>query len=142
MGNFDLQEHDFEPGIAVNGLFWTIPLGNGMLDADPTTGVGRFRGMSVKVNDYGSFFNAVAGGKSFPSRVDFDVLWAGGGGPATLDDKDFEVVGDYELGPATIAFTAFNEHGDVVYTSDPDLTKQTNPDPAGIGRQRNGVFFG
>jgi hypothetical protein len=137
------QQHDFEPGIADNGLFWTIPIGNGTADADPATGAARFRGQSVKVTDYHDIVNAIFGGgpAPVPSRVSFDVRWAGGGATTPVRDATFGFVGAYVTGPATVSFTAFNEHGDVMYTSDPDLTKQSNPGPPGVGTERNGVFF-
>jgi hypothetical protein len=105
------QQHDFEPGIADNGLFWTIPIGAGMVEADPTTGTARFRGRSVKVTDYHDFFNAVFGGgpTPLPARATFDVRWAGGGESSAIRDVDYEFVGEYVTGPATISFAAFDE---------------------------------
>ena len=32
------QVHDWEPGIADSGLFWTIPMSPGSIKADPSTG--------------------------------------------------------------------------------------------------------
>ena len=141
MGDFSKQLHDFNPGIADNGLFWTIPIGNGMVDADPATGVARFRGESVKVEDFTSVPDSIFGGgpPPIPSRVSYDVRWAGGGGSSAIRDSDFHFVGEYVTGPATISFTAFNEHGDVIYSSDP--TGQLNGLPPAVGTERNGVFF-
>lgn len=141
MGDFSKQLHDFNPGIADNGLFWTIPIGNGMVDADPATGEARFRGQSVKVDDYTSVPDAIFGGgpTPVPSRVSFDVRWNGHGDTVHIRDTAFGFVGDYVTGVATIAFTAFNEHGDVIYQSDP--TGQSNGLPPAVGSERNGVFF-
>lgn len=140
--------HDWEPGIAPSGLFWTIPLGNGMVDYDLQTGAARLRGQSVKVTDYHDFFNAVLGGGPTPvaARVDYEVVWAGEGDHVHLRDTEFGFVGDFVTGPASITFTARNEHGDVVYRS--DAAGQFNPGPevfgAGppaVGFERNGIFF-
>jgi hypothetical protein len=145
---FDFQQHDFEPGIADNGLFWTIPIGNGMIDADPATGRARLRGESVKVSDYHDFFNAVLGGGPAPisSRVSYDVRWAGGGNHVHIDDTTFGFTGDFVTGPSTISFTAFNEHGDVVFRSDPGgqynpTVEQFGAGMPAVGTERNGVFF-
>jgi hypothetical protein len=142
VGDFSVQEHDFEPGIADNGLFWTIPIGNGMVDADPTTGRGRFRGQSVKVTDFHDFFTAVGLGSAtpVPGRADYDVRWAGGGPTVSANDSDYEFVGEYVTSSATITFTVSDDGSGVVYTSG-DPAAQTNPDPAGVGIERNGVFF-
>ena len=139
MGDPNQQLHDFNPGIADNGLFWTIPIGNGMVDADPTTGVARFSGQSVKVEDYGNIINAVTGGTGIASRVSYDVRWAGHGDVVPVHDATFGFAGTYVTGTTTVTFSGFNEHGDVVFTSDP--TGQTNGLPPAVGTERNGVFF-
>ena len=147
MGDPTHQLHDWEPGIGDDGLFWTIPIAAGMVDADPASGAAIMRGKSVKVNDFHDFFNAIGFGDipPLPARVDYEVRWHGGGERVHVDDPVFGFAGDYVTGPATIAFTARNDHGDVVFRSDPG--GQYNPDtdvggagsPA-VGTQRNGVF--
>ena len=141
MGDPTHQHHDWEPGIEDSGLFWTIPIGNGAIDVDPDTGKARLRGESVKVTDYHDFFNAVLGGgpTPLPSRVSYDVRWAGGGAKQTIRDAKFGFVGDFVSGPATITFEAKDDHGDVIYTS--DAAGQSNVGQPGVGTERNGVFF-
>ena len=121
MGGPTVQVHDWEPGIASSGLFWTTPLGNGMADFDLRTGAARLRGQSVKVTDYHDFFNAVLGGGPAPvaARVDYEVVWAGGGDHVHIRDTDFGFVSDNVTGPATITFTARNDHGDAVIAPTP-----------------------
>ena len=140
------QVHDWEPGIADSGLFWTIPISPGSIKADPSTGRARFRVEALKIGDYGDFFNAVNGGTPIPSRVSFDVVWQGGGSPVHLRNEEFTFEGDYVPGPATIRFVGSNDKSGVTYRSDPD--GQYNPtlaelgagDPA-VGREQNGAFF-
>ena len=74
-----------------------------------------------------------------PSRVSFDVRWAGHGTSVDLHDPTFGFMGHYVTGPATIRFTASNDNSRVVYTS--DATGQTNPGPPAVGTEQNGVFF-
>ena len=141
MGNPLQQVHDWEPGIEDSGLFWTIPIGNGAIDVDPSTGQARLRGQSVKVTDFHDFFNAVLGGgpTPLPSRVSYDVRWSGGGGRRPIRDARFGFVGEFVPGPASITFEAMDEHGTVIYRS--DAAAQSNPGPPAVGTERNGVFF-
>jgi hypothetical protein len=141
VGDPQHQQHDWEPGIADSGLFWTIPIGNGAIDADPETGEARLRGRSVKVTDFHDFFNAVLGGgpTPVPARVSYDVRWSGGGNQETIRDTTFGFVGDFIPGPASIAFEARDEHDRVMYRSDP--AGQTNVGQPAVGIERNGVFF-
>ena len=142
------QQHDWEPGIASSGLFWTIPIARSALGVDPGSGQARLRAENVAVTDYHDFFNAVLGGgpTPLPSHVSFDVRWAGGGRRQKIRDETFGFVGNYVTGPATISFTASDDGGGVIYTSDP--AGQYNPagDQGGagspaVGHERNGVFF-
>ncbi len=92
--------------------------------------------------------NAVLGGgpAPLPARADFEVSWHGGGDRVPVRDPDFGLVGDYVTGPATISFTAQNDHGDVVYRSDSDGQYNPGPEEFGagspaVGSEQNGVFF-
>lgn len=141
MGNPLQQVHDWEPGIEDSGLFWTIPIGDGAIDVDPSTGTARLRGQSVKVTDYHDFFNAVLGGgpTPLPSRVSYDVRWAATGASQAIRDSTFGFVGDYVPSTASISFVAMDDHGGVIYRSDPG--GQTNVGQPAVGTERNGVFF-
>lgn len=148
MGDPQHQQHDWEPGIGDNGLFWTIPIGAGMVDVDAGRGTATLRGESVKVTDYHDFFNAVGGGgpTPVPARVDYEVRWHGGGDLVSVTDADFGFAGGFVTGPATISFTARNEHGETTYRSDPGDQYNPGPEVGGagspaVGTERNGVFF-
>lgn len=135
--------HDFEPGIADNGLFWTIPIAPGWVDIDPAAGTARFVGRNVAVPDFGDFDNAVGGGPSIPSRVDFEVTWTKAGDPVAASSPKqggFDFAATLTPATATITFTAKNDHSDVIYTSDPDPSSQTNGLQAVVGTEQNGVW--
>ena len=140
MGDPTQEVHDWEPGIADNGLFWTIPIAPGWVDIDPATGSARFVGRNLPVPDFHDFFNAVAGGDSIPSRVDFEVTWTGTGDPQHIVDTTFGFVGDYVQAGATITFTARQDGSDVVYRNDEDVSAQSSPAPPVVGTERNGHF--
>ena len=142
MGDPSQQVHDFNPGIAPSGLFWTIPIEPGAIKVDPRTGEARLRVQALKIEDYHDILNSIGlvpGPPPLPSRVSFDVRWAGHGAPVDLHDPVFGFAGHYVTGPATISFTARNDHSNVVYTA--DATGQTNPGPPAVGLEQNGVFF-
>jgi hypothetical protein len=140
------QVHDWEPGIADSGLFWTIPISPGSIKADPSSGQARFRVEALKLGDYQNLFNAVTGGTPLRSRVSFDVVWAGGGGPVDLKDETFTFAGHYVPGPARISFVASDSGSGVIYRSvaegqhNPGLDEGGAGDPA-VGIEQNGRYF-
>jgi hypothetical protein len=142
------QLHDFEPGIARSGLFWTIPIPASAIRFDTASGEARFHARNVGLKDYHDFFSAIQGRGPKPvrSHVSFDVRWHGHGQRHKIRDKKFRFQGGYVTGKATISFMASQDGGGVVYTSDP--AGQYNPTPkqggAGspaVGQERNGTFF-
>jgi hypothetical protein len=142
VGDLTTQVHDFNPGIAPSGLFWTIPIEPGAIKVNPATGEARLRVQALKIPDYHDLLNSlglVPGPPPVPSRVSFEVRWAGHGAPVDLHDTTFGFMGHYVTGPATISFTASNNSSSVVYRS--DATGQSNPGPPGVGTEQNGVFF-
>ena len=141
VGDPTFQDHDFEPGIAASGLFWTIPIAASAIDVDPGSGHARLHAENVPVTDYHDFFNAVFGGgpTPLPSHVSFDVRWSGDGDRQKVRDETFGFTGHYVTGSTTINFTASNEGGGVNYTS--ESAGQSNVGAPGVGHERNGVFF-
>ena len=152
VGDPTQQSHDFEPGIAPSGLFWTIPIAPWAIEVDPRRGRARLRADRVPVPDYHDFFNAIGfidpPIPPVPSHVSFDVRWPGNGDRQRIRDEQFHFTGDYVSSATTISFTAANDHRGVIYRS--DHRGQYNPavgppengaGPPAVGRERNGVFF-
>jgi hypothetical protein len=143
VGDPTQQVHDFEPGIARSGLFWTIPIARSAIDVEPDTGRARLHAAHVPVTDFHNFFIAVGLSEPppapVPSHVSFDVRWAGSGDRQAIRDDTFGFAGHYVACNATINFTASNDGGDVIYRA--DTTGQYNVGQPGVGRERNGVFF-
>jgi hypothetical protein len=141
VGDSTQQVHDFEPGIAPSGLFWTIPIAPSAIDVDPGSGRARLRAATVPVTDYHDFFNAVlgAGPTPLPSHVSFDVRWQGKGGRQEIRDETFGFTGHYVTSATTISFRASNDGSAVSYTPDP--SGQYNVGSPAVGHERNGVFF-
>jgi hypothetical protein len=148
VGDPSFQEHDFEPGIAPNGLFWTIAVSKGSVHAEHGRGGARLNGHNVAVTDYHDIINAIFGGGAtpLPAHVSFDVHWRGHGHPQRIRDAAFGFVGEYVPGRATISFVAKDDAGNVLFRSDPHGQYNPTPDQGGagspaVGHERNGVFF-
>jgi hypothetical protein len=73
------------------------------------------------------------------SHVSFDVQWRGGGQRQKIRDTIFDFAGDFVSGDASIAFTASNDGTGVTYAS---VAGGQQTVSAGVGHERNGVFFG
>jgi hypothetical protein len=132
-------------------LFWTIPIAPSAIEADPGSGRARLHAENVAVTDFHNAFIAIGISPPppdpLPSHVSFDVLWPGGGERHKIrDDTLGFFTGHYVTSPTTISFTAFNDGGDVIYTSDPGGQYNPTVDEGGsglpaVGHERNGVFF-
>lgn len=133
------QVHDFNPGIAASGLFWTASMPGSAFDADPGAGRARFHAESLAMGDYHDIFNAVTGGSAQPGHVTFDVRWDGSGATSKIRDTTFDFAGSFVAGDATIDFTVWDDAAPGVrYTS---LRDGQHAVSAGVGHERNGVFF-
>jgi hypothetical protein len=84
----DHQIHDFNPGIARNGLFWTVPLPDDAVAHDHLPDRrARLTVRDLRVEDFGNLINALKDGPSVPARVSFDVSWAREGAPLNACDE-------------------------------------------------------
>jgi hypothetical protein len=140
VGDPSQQLHDWEPGIEPSGLFWTVPFPRSAMDAAPGAGTARLRAASLPVDDYHDFFNAIAEEPTGvrASHVSFDVRWLGGGDRMNVRDADFGFVGQFVAGEATIDFSCRDDDSPVIYTS---VAEGQSTVGAGVGHERNGVFF-
>jgi hypothetical protein len=139
VGDFTTQVHDWEPGIASSGLFWTEGINPSAIDVDPRHGRARLRARSIPVPDFHDFGNAVSPDPtSVPSHVSFDVRWNGGGERTAIRDETYGFRGEFVSGDVTIDFAAKHDGTHVVYRSDPNGQETIS---GGVGRERNGVFF-
>jgi hypothetical protein len=133
------QVHDWEPGIADSGLFWTIPIEDSQLSVSPGSGAARFRADNLAIPDFHDFFNSISQNPvSVASHVSFDARWLGGGTKTKIHDTKFGYEGEFVDGPVTIEFTARQDTSSVEYRSSPDGQRTFS---AGVGHERNGVFF-
>jgi len=136
------QVHDFEPGIAPSGLFWTVPVPPSAVSINPGRGRARFQMDNVAVPDFHDFFNAIGFADpaipTLPSHVSFDVEWHGGGERLKVRDTTFDFGGSFVSVEASVTFSATNDGTGVTYTSVADGQTTVS---AGVGHEQNGAFF-
>ena len=95
---------------------------------------------NLAIPDFHDFFNAISPFPStLPGHVNFDVRWSGGGEPTEIRDPVFGFEGTYVGGDTTVQFRVYDDNRrGVIYTSDPEGQTTVS---AGVGQERNGVFF-
>jgi hypothetical protein len=128
--------HDFNPGIAPSGLFWTahipanMPLDSVQIDLGATTASLRLQDFSI-----GDTIPVVT--PPTPATVTLDMEWSGQRATVSVRDVVNGFAGNYSECTATIVWSA-SEQG-FTFLSDQASTVQTRF--AEIGRERNGIFF-
>lgn len=128
------QVHDFNPGIAESGLFWTIAIDRGAVRINLHEGTAALHVEDIEVEDYGTVVNALQDGPSVEADVSFDVNWSGGHGLSKIRNHHLRFGGEYIHDTATLVWSA-EEHG-FSFQADSLVSGF-----AEIGHERNGVFF-
>jgi hypothetical protein len=132
------QIHDYNPGIAENGLFWTMAVPDGAVDVNSGAGRARFAMSDLAIPDLGDFVNAILpGSTSTPATVSFDVQWHDIQSRYNESSSEFGLAGEFVVTNATIEWSSVQEG--FSFQSDPASTSKT--DYAIVGHERNGVFF-
>jgi hypothetical protein len=124
--------HDFNPGIAPSGLFWTARIPVGSVDID----LGRVRA-SLRLTDF-STGDTIPGPAPVPATITLDMQWSGATADIEVRDLVHGFAGEYHECHATISWSA--EESGFSFVSAPADTSVTRF--AEIGRERNGRFFG
>ena len=135
--DFSNQVHDYNPGIAENGLFWTIPFPDEGAWIDLAAGKAEMHALSLEIPDTYTFTNAFARGAQEMARVSFDVWWHSPKGTEHIrnDEQGFAAtLLDVE---SSISFSAESET--FAFVSDPPEKSQALY--ARIGYEANGVFL-
>lgn len=135
--------HDYNPGIASNGLFWTIPVPPDAGGIDLARGTAFFHMTRVAIPDFHDFFNSLGFGNPpvpvVPGYVSFDTRWHATGPLVGIRDVGKHFVGEFRDSVATIAWSASTPAQHFHFVSDPRGTTRTIG--AAIGHERNGEFF-
>lgn len=120
--------HDFDPGIAPNGLFWTVRIPDSSVQVDVAKGTAAWRLTEVPLPDELT---------DLPSIVTMAMAWGGDLTPVTLDDSANGFAGTYTECKGMIEWSA--RQPGFTFASDPASTTATRF--AAIGRERNGVYY-
>ena|SRR2546421_12737201 len=136
---FANQSHDFNPGVARNGVFWTIALPSRTIDVDPAAGTATYTQTDLPIGDYYHVAFGASNGPHVPARVSFTITWSPGSDPKHLHVHDTTngFGGDFTQGVATASWSA-SEEG-FSFASAPGETAGTTT--AYVGTEQNGRFF-
>ena len=135
-----VQIHDFEPGIAPNGVFWTIPVPHDAVQIDLRAQTAAFAYDSLAIPDFGNFVNAITAATAQPGVATFTVRWSGTTNKVAVRNPTQGFEGLFFQDTASIEFTvASPAQNNFTFTSDPAATSVSLF--AQIGTERNGVFF-
>jgi hypothetical protein len=134
---FKNQIHDYNPGIAPNGLFWTMPFPDDWAWVDLSSGTAEMHARTLDIPDAYNVINAISGGPSEPAKVSFDVWWHT---PTATEQLRDETVGfAATLLEVTSALSFSAENADFAFVSDPPETSVSLY--ARVGYEANGVFL-
>ena len=146
--NLGQQIHDYNAGIAANGLFWLISAPKEVIDVNPGAGTASLRMTDVPVIDAHDIGNALTGGHGLanppvppiapvPASVSFDIEWGGVIERAIVMNEDEDFTGQYVRTGATIQWSS-NEAGFQFISEAPNPARNLY---SVVGHERNGVFF-
>jgi hypothetical protein len=136
------QITDYNPGIKPSGLFWTMAMDASAFEIIPGKGKARFKVDNMPMPNFHDFGNSISPNPtSVPGHVSFEVTWTGGGGRARFRNDEFDYAAELVYGSATISFSASDDGGNEVYTSDAAGQYVPWPWVPAAGKERNGAFF-
>ena len=133
----DVQIHDFNPGIAESGLFWTIPISENTISVNFGAGKATFQASNVDVDDYHDVVNALMGGPEVDAVVSWDIRWNQPISRTKIRDVQNTFVGDFVQNVAQIGWAGQTDTA--TYVSDPASTSVN--EFSLLAHERNGVFF-
>ncbi len=131
------QIHDFNPGIAPSGLFWTQTVSEETVQDESGQATASFNVTDLPEQDFFNLANALHDGSSVAATVSFSMRWVGTSSPIEFTNAAQGFTGTFTLSTVTIEWSARTTG--FQFVSDPADTSVT---VAGImGEERNGVFF-
>jgi hypothetical protein len=130
------QIHDFNPGIAPDGRFWTMAMASNSVDVHPGSGRAVYQATDLSMPDYHDFVNSATGGASVPGVVSFHIEWA----PSKQEKQHYRYVPhrwEGQFGETTATCTWSGRTALAEFATDTN-----NPTIfAEVGHERSGVFF-
>jgi len=141
------QIHDFNPGIASSGLFWTTAFPSGNVKHNLDLGTAAMWATNWSIKDFTDIFNSTGIGPgpevpAIPSWVSFSVDWTAIGPPTQLPNSTTPTTGFggvFRDSTAQISWSANEPAAHFEFESDAASTSTTVSGV--IGREKNGIFF-
>jgi hypothetical protein len=141
------QIHDFNPGIASSGLFWTaypFPASNVAINLGQ--GTASMQATNLAIPDYHDIFNSLGFTNPpippVPGTVSFTVNWMAFGPPTQLPNKSTPTTGFsglYYNSNAQVWWSASEPAANFQFVSDSASTSTTISGV--IGKEKNGKFY-
>ncbi len=132
-----MQIHDFNPGIAESGLFWTTAVPENTIAVNFAAGKASFAVSNLQIEDYHDVVNALLDGPSVPATVSWDIQWDHPMGRTKIRDTVNNFAGDFVQNVAQIAWSGAT--AEASFVSDPAAT--SNNEFSLLAHERNGSFF-
>lgn len=132
-----MQIHDFNPGIAANGLFWTSEIDPGDVAAHPGNGSAAMAVGGLASRDYHDLVNAITGGSFLPALISFRIEWTGSSAKHHFHDTASGFDADVVFNSAKAWWSG--ETSEALYVADDIATSASLF--AEVGHERNGVYF-
>jgi hypothetical protein len=141
------QIHDFNPGIAPSGLFWTtFPFPAANVQFNFGLGTASMQATNWAINDYSNIVNSLGDQvppiPPIPATVSFTVTWTASGPPTKLPNSSNPTTGfagTFRDSSAQVSWSASEPAANFQYVSDPASTSTTISGV--IGQERNGKFY-
>jgi hypothetical protein len=138
-GTFASQIHDYDPGIAASGLFWTIAIPDDSVEADLEDAEARLHLSNLSIHDYGSIPNGLFHfAPPQPGKVSLDLRWFDALKRGTTSDPTKPFEQNYVQTKAHISWSGQTGRDEHFQTTGGQQTVHF----AQIAQERNGSFFG
>ncbi|MGH9839453.1 MAG: hypothetical protein ACREEM_11790 [Blastocatellia bacterium] len=131
------QIHDFNPGIAGSGLFWTTCIDEHDVSVNPGNGRASMQVRDIALRDFHDLVNALLEGRSVPAVASFEINWTASSNKRQFHYPPGEWDANVVLNSAQVAWEA--RTATARFVSDPASTSTSLF--AEVGHERNGVFF-
>jgi hypothetical protein len=131
------QIHDYNPGIAPSGLFWTIRIPDSAVRVNRNATFATYGLRKVSLFDYPNVEVALLQPPAPQVSASFDMTFKAKGRPFKSRDTTQHFTGIYQLADSRLEWSAVGAN--FSYQSDPMSTSTTVY--GAIGRERNGIFY-
>jgi hypothetical protein len=141
--NSPLSAHSYDPGIAANGLFWTIPIPEESVGVHLGEGAAVLEAANIPLRDVFTVANSFSpAGPRVPAVIDsLNIEWSGITKTLQFSDATDQFAGYFLENSATIEVTVTTPPSPGLHGFHFVSQATTASDFAQIGHDHNGSFF-